>query len=176
MTEHIASLPEVASALRRFRAKCVFQPETGCVIWTGGKTAGRGNSALYGSFWFQDRRWFAHRWAACFIHGLDIEGKQVGHNCPHTPDEHPNTLCVEHVVGQTQIENLAEQMARGTGIAGQWLAQQAPEERRMWLLTELGYEVPPPTHDPTTLVDEIPFFEPPKWLNWRPYHGTDPFD
>lgn len=175
MTEHLGSLPEVAAALRRFRAKCVFQPETGCVIWTGATTAGRGNSATYGAFWF-GRKWYAHRWAAAFIHGLDITGKQVGHNCPHTPDEHPNTLCVQHVVGQTQTENLAEQMARGTGVAGQWLAQQDPAERRMWLLTELGYEEPPPTHDPATLADAIPFYDPPAWLKWKaPKYDEPPF-
>ena len=56
--------------LERFIAKCRFEPRTGCVRWIGGKTSGRGNTALYGSFWFEGRRWFAHRWAAAYIHGL----------------------------------------------------------------------------------------------------------
>ena len=95
-----ASVP----ALKRFINKTKFDPCTGCVLWTGGTTSGKGNSAVYGSFWYEGHRWFAHRWAAQFIHGLDIDGLQVAHVCPEGPDG----LCVHHVEGQTQLENLKE--------------------------------------------------------------------
>lgn len=147
-------------ALERFREKCRFDAITGCVLWIGGTTRGRGNSAVYGSFWDGGRRWYAHRWAAKHIHGVEIDGLQVGHCCPNTPDGHPNTLCVEHVIGQTQLENLVEQMARGTGVCAQ-----PPEVRKHWLLTERGYEEAPPVHDPLSIgPDDIPFFTPPAWL------------
>jgi hypothetical protein len=73
-------------ALERFAEKCRFDPATGCVLWIGGTTAGRGNSALYGSFWFEGSRWFTHRWSAIHIHGIDLGDNQAGHCCPHGPN------------------------------------------------------------------------------------------
>lgn len=148
--------------LERFVAKCQFDPRTGCVLWTGGTTQGRGNTAVYGSFWYDGRRWFAHRWAGVHIHGLDLDGVQAGHYCPHTPDGHPNTLCVQHVTGQTQAENLAEmheRRARGR------LVEQSADVRQYWLLVDRGYEQAPAQHDPAAFApDDIPFHEPPAWL------------
>lgn len=77
-------------ALARFAAKCRFDPVTGCVEWTGGTTSGKGSVCEYGSFWFEGRRWFAHRWAARFIHGLEIDGLDVDHECR-------NRLCQQHL-------------------------------------------------------------------------------
>lgn len=151
---------DVARALERFRTKCRFDPRTGCVIWEGGKTRGRGNTATYGSFWYDGRRWFAHRWSGVFIHGLDLDGKQAGHNCPFTPDGHPNTLCVQHVTGQTQAENLDEQRARGSGACG----LQPPDVRQLWLMVDHGYEPPPPITDPSLPHPVAPDFHPPEWL------------
>lgn len=64
-------------ALQRFASKCEFDPVTGCVIWRGGTTQGRGNTATYGSFWYEGRRWFAHRWAGVHIHGLLVNDLEV---------------------------------------------------------------------------------------------------
>lgn len=143
-------------ALARFAAKCRFEPTTGCVIWTGGKTRGRGNTATYGSFWYAGGRWFAHRWAGVHIHGLDLDGVQAGHCCPGGP----NSLCVQHVTGQTQAENLDEMHERRRRKV-----EQTATERQYWLLVDRGYEPPPEgqTIDP----DAIPFHTPPDWL--RPY-------
>lgn len=91
------------TVLERFAEKCRFDPRTGCVLWIGGTTAGRGNSARYGVFW-DGKRWAAHRWSAIHIHGLTLGEKQAGHTCPCGP----NTLCVQHLSGQTQLENLDE--------------------------------------------------------------------
>lgn len=135
-------------AMTRFRAKCRFEPETGCVVWTGGKTMGRGHHVPYGAFKFEGRRWFAHRWAARFIHGHDIDGLQVDHFCPHIPL--PNTLCVEHVRPLP-------------GDINRWLQT---ERRRAFIHMEVGlmsYEDvygPPPAGD----VPNIPYFSPPAWL------------
>ena len=79
--------------LDRFRAKCTFDPGTGCVLWTAGTTSGQGNNLRYGAFWYEGRRWFAHRWSAKYIHNLDIDDKQVDHCCPDVP----NALCVQHL-------------------------------------------------------------------------------
>lgn len=144
-------------ALARFAAKCRFDPATGCVLWVGGKTAGRGNSAEYGSFWADGRRHFAHRWSAKNIHGHDIDGLQVGHTCPHGP----NTLCVEHVEPQTQADNLAEQRARLGGVG----VSQSNAERQYWLFVSIGLE--PAPEPPRPDGDAVPFYAPPEWL--RPF-------
>lgn len=148
-------------ALSRFAAKCEFDPTTGCVMWTGGKTRGRGNTAQYGAFWYEGRRHFAHRWAAVHIHGHDLsDGLQVGHTCPGGP----RTLCVQHVEPQTQLDNLAEQWAR-LGPPALRSCRQSADERQFWLLVELGYEEPPPVASETP--GAIPFHAPPDWL--RPF-------
>ena len=140
-------------AFARFRARCAFDPFTGCVLWTGGRTRGRGNTAEYGSFWFGRRRWFAHRWAGVFIHGLDLSGVQAGHCCPHGA----NSLCVQHIAAQTQAENLAEL----NGRLATRRVEQTNAERQFWLLVERGYEPAPPGPPP---APDFPFYEPPDWL------------
>lgn len=143
--------------LDRFRAKCHFDATTGCVLWVGGTTAGRGKSALYGSFWdsTEKRRYFAHRWAAKHIHKLDIDGYTVDHCCPlwragGTEPLLPNTLCVQHVQRLSRVDNTL-------------LALQ----RRTWILTQKGYYEPPPMFDGLEAPPEyhaLPLHEPPAWL------------
>jgi len=86
--------------LERFLSKCRFDAISGCVIWCGGKTRGRGKNAWYGSFWFEGRRWTSHRWAAKFIHDLEIAGLDVDHKCC-------NTLCVHHLQAIPGLVNSA---------------------------------------------------------------------
>jgi hypothetical protein len=86
--------------LERFLSKCRFDPATGCVIWVGGKTRGRGKTARYGSFWYRGKRWTAHRWAAQHIHGLEIAGLDVDHKCG-------NTLCQAHLQAIPGLVNSA---------------------------------------------------------------------
>lgn len=93
----------VQDALSRFRTFCQFESETGCVVWTGARTKGRGHHVDYSAFWYNGRKWFGHRWAAQYIHGLDIEAFQVDHCCPHIPI--PNTLCVQHLQALTPRDN-----------------------------------------------------------------------
>ena len=141
------------TALERFAEKCRFDPTTGCVLWIGGTTAGRGNSARYGSFRYGDRAWYAHRWAAIYIHGLTLGTNQAGHCCPHGP----NTLCVQHVRGQTQLENLDEQNTRMKAKAAQ-----SASEKQFYLFISLGIEPTPPVQ--TVDPQAIPFYEPPAWF------------
>lgn len=152
--------PVVSRALARFAAKCRFEPDTGCVIWTGGTTSGQGCNTRYGAFWFEGRRWFAHRWSCLFIHGLDPGLDTVGHCCPHTFDGQPNSLCVQHVKPQTMAENVGE---RNTRVAAmRRLAQQDANIRLHWKLVQLGYE-PAPAHNPMVPIGQ-PRFGPPEWL------------
>lgn len=138
--------------LERFRRYCQFDPTTGCVLWVGAITKGRGKSAPYGSFWADGRRWFAHRWSAKNIHKLDIDGFTVDHCCdPHRAGGElllPNTLCVEHVAAETRVDNTLLMMAR-----------------RTWLLTQKGYYEPPPQFSELEAPPPaIPFHQPPAWL------------
>lgn len=155
--------PNYRPALERFAEKCRFDPTTGCVLWTGGTTAGRGNSARYGSFWFDGVRWYAHRWSAIYIKGFNLGNNQAGHCCPHGP----NTLCVEHVTGQTQLENLNELNSRRKAKA-----QQSSTDKQFWLFVALGIKqiAEPVEPDP----DAIPFYEPPEWFKpFMPKTETD---
>ena len=132
--------------MARFLAKCEFDATTGCVIWTGGRSAGRGHSVPYGSFW-DGRRWSAHRWAAKHIHGLHIDdpATQVDHNCPPYRAGGdwlaPNTLCVHHV--QVIPATLNREL--------------------QWIRVQVGLDPLPPVYvdDP----DAVPFHNPPDW--WR---------
>lgn len=144
------------SAFDRFVSYCKFEPDTGCVVWTGGQTKGRGHHVPYGSFWFEGARWFAHRWAAKHIHGLDIETLQVDHCCPGMA--RPNTLCVQHLQAITLRENRALQ-----------------DIRKKFIYLQVGLveydEVYGPPAQPEPL---IPFHEPPEWLPKRgPTHDPD---
>jgi hypothetical protein len=98
------------TALQRFAEKCRFDYATGCVLWTGATTAGQGNTTRYGAFWDEGRRVPAHRWAAVHIHGIDLGTDEAGHCCPNGP----NSLCVQHLEGQTKAVNVAERNTRSS--------------------------------------------------------------
>lgn len=79
------------TALERFVAKCCFRWQTGCVEWTGATSANRAGTQRTGVFRYERRTWKARRWAAVFIHGLELqEGQEVNVRCG-------NPLCVRHV-------------------------------------------------------------------------------
>lgn len=100
----------------------------------------------YGSFWYEGRRWLAHRWAAKFVHGLEIEGMDVDHCCPNITL--PNTLCVEHLAAETPARNRELQTMR-TFVHVQ--------------VGLLGYEeVFGLKYEPEDFP--IPFYDPPAWL------------
>lgn len=146
------------TALERFAEKCRFDAVTGCVLWTGSTSAGRGNTTRYGTFWADGRRVFAHRWAAVHIHGIELGSDEAGHCCPNGP----NSLCVQHLEGQTKAANIAE---RNTRVAK---ANQTSSTRQFFLFKQLGICEPDPEIE--TLkekLDTVPFHLPPAWL--RPF-------
>lgn len=125
-------------ALRRFAAKLEFDPcygldGTGCVLWTGGTTCGQGKHIRYGAFKFERRRWFAHRWAALYIHRQEIEGRQVDHGCNRA-------LCMNHLQAMPPEINRELQ----------------------WIRVQVGLEENPrPQFEEDTLA--IPFYVEPDW-------------
>lgn len=143
--------------MARFLAKCLFEPHTGCVVWIGGKSWGRGKNIRYGTFSYEGKPWLAHRWAAKHIHGFDIDGLQVDHCCPNIPI--PNTLCVAHLRPETGERNRHLQT----------------ERRRHFVHLQVGlldfFEVyaAAPAPDP----EAIPFYDPPSWLTIKgPIDGS----
>ena len=141
------------SALERFAEKCAFDPTTGCVMWIGGTTSGHGHNQPYGAFWYEGRRWFAHRWSAAFIHGLDITNQHVDHCCPSGP----TTLCVEHVRVTTPEENRYLQNVRKDHRCAQ-----NPATRQHWLFVTKGLEE---YHAPRREILDIPWYRAPEWFD-----------
>lgn len=147
------------SALDRFLRNCRFDAGTGCVLWTGGTTAGRGHSARYGAFWFEGARWAAHRWAAKFIHKFNIDGLQVSHCCEdHSHLIAPNTLCVQHVGPETAAVNRELQTRHLRAV------RQSLEQRRFWVHAQVGLVDPPPALPAHEAFTGVPFYEAPEWL------------
>lgn len=152
-------------ALERFAEKCRFDATTGCVLWTGATQAGQGNTVRYGAFWDEGRSVKAHRWAAVHIHGIELGTDDAGHCCPSGH----NSLCVQHLEGQTRAANVTE---RNTRVAK---ANQSAATRQFYLFKQLGILEPEP--DPETspaTPNVVPFYEPPEWL--RPFIKREEFD
>lgn len=152
------------TALQRFAEKCEFDPATGCVLWVGGTSGGQGNTTRYGVFW-DGGRVFAHRWAAIHIHGIELGSNEAGHNCPAGP----NSLCVQHLAGQTKTENVIERNERVARERRQ-KCQQDSLTRQAWLFVQLGINGEPEPESTNQKLEngfDIPFYEPPDWL--RPY-------
>lgn len=146
-----ASEEYLESALRRFLAKCEFDPFTGCVNWIGGKTKGRGKTRDYGTFWFAGKRWSAHRWAAKYIHGFNIDDLDVDHECC-------NTLCQRHLQPLPGDVNSAYYWIRlEKGVFGD--PEQANERESAQRASD----------------DAIPFHEPPDWLPKPSQDASCPF-
>ena len=101
----------IDAARHRFLTKCRFDPALGCVLWAGSIKKSRCGEGRTGTFWFEGRNWYARRWAAKFIHGLDIsDGREAMTLCR-------NDLCVRHLMTDFPVINT----------------------RQHWLLVNLGY-------------------------------------
>lgn len=136
-----------ATAIERFKSYCEFDALTGCVLWTGGRTKGQGGTTWYGCFKYEGKVWKAHRWAAKFIHGLQVDdAHDIHHCCPHGH----NSLCVEHLQSLTPMQHRDQH----------------------WLLTEMGAREPAPV-EPVNHADLIPWYEPPAWLGRRVMELSD---
>lgn len=91
-------------ALKRFIEKCDYDEQTGCVLWTGAAHHFRNGKDQYGGFSFEGKKWLAHRWAAIYIHEMNVIDMTVNHCCPTGP----NTKCVHHLEPMTLVENVME--------------------------------------------------------------------
>jgi hypothetical protein len=97
-------------SLKRFFDKLEVDPchghdGTACVLWTGAKTCGQGKTIKYGAMKYKGARWYVHRWAAFYIHGQEIAGLQVDHQCNRA-------LCVAHLQATTPEWNRELQWIR----------------------------------------------------------------
>lgn len=81
-----------ASDIARFLSYTVECPYTGCLIWAGAKSRGRGNTAWYGSFHMHPHSVRAHKFYAVAVLGL--RPNSALHHLDHTCT---NSLCVRHV-------------------------------------------------------------------------------
>lgn len=138
--------------MERFANKCAFDPATGCVMWVGTTTHGHGRNEPYGYFWFEGKMWLAHRWAAHYVHGFNIDELEVDHCCPVGP----STLCVQHIEPKPGEVNRALRHERTPRPAAQ-----AAETKRFWLFVHLGIEQ---HRQRPRAAGDVPFFVPPAWL------------
>jgi hypothetical protein len=125
-------------ALKRFFDKLEVDPchgfaGTACVLWTGGKSCGQGKTVKYGVLKYERQRWYAHRWAAKFIHGQEIDFKQVDHQCCRP-------LCMSHL----------------QSISPEW------NRELQWIRVQVGIEDNPrPSFEEDEFP--VPFFPEPAW-------------
>ena len=92
---------------QRFHDKYIVDPETGCWIWTGAKTANG-----YGRFRWEGRMQRAHRVAYAAANGDIPAGMQVDHIC-----NRPSCIRPDHLQLATPAENVRYAIERdGTHI------------------------------------------------------------
>lgn len=124
--------------LERFFRKLEVDPchgfeGTSCVLWTGAKTCGQGKHIKYGALKDHGKRWYAHRWAAYYIHRQEIDMLQVDHRCCRP-------LCVAHLQAMTPEWNRELQ----------------------WIRVQVGIDENPRSQfEPDETP--VPFYDPPEW-------------
>lgn len=87
--------------IARFLWLCDLDPATGCLIWQGARSRGRGNTAWYGTFATGNKSVRAHKFYAVAVLGLRPETGR--HHLDHTC---PNSLCVSHIECVPEFLNL----------------------------------------------------------------------
>jgi hypothetical protein len=121
---------------------------------------GKRDSCIYGRFKGQDGvNWLAHRWAAKFIHGLDlIDGNHIDHCCEVDGKPRPNTLCVQHVQSISSVVNLRLRWSRYWDY---WCDGDPDGPESELEENRVREDGPPP----------VPFFHEPNWLR-KPNKGN----
>lgn len=141
-----SSAAYLEAALQRFARKCIFDAGTGCVLWAGALHYGQGKNVPYGDFWFVNKAVRAHRFAAKYIHGIQLTlEEQIDHCCDDFGIlDKPETLCVQHLQPlpvETHRELTWVRRERGFGGEEDFKAR---------------FNTEPFSH--------VPFFNPPAWL------------
>ena len=110
----------------RFYSKSIRNDETGCLEWTGCK-----DKKGYGGFMYNGKKWLAHRFAYCLIHGFESipEGYQVMHKCH-------NRACIEgeHLKVGTNQDNQIDSR-NVSHVCGQKLSNEDISAIRCMLLS-----------------------------------------
>lgn len=95
-------LMPTAARIARFEAKTIPEPNTGCLLWTGGI-----NEHGYGVFWNGERLEKAHRFALRAA-GVEVPTDlDVRHTC-----DTPGCVEAQHLVVGTTLENVADMWLR----------------------------------------------------------------
>src|SRR5690348_16204270 len=95
---------ESNQALAKLRRRSVEDPETGCILWAGGKT-----TKGYGEVYFNGKLWRAHRLAATASLMLAPDSElYVLHRC-----DTPGCCRLDHLFVGTQGDNVRDCIAKG---------------------------------------------------------------
>ena len=95
-------------AKERFDEKTIWEPNTGCLLWTGAA-----NKLGYGSFsmGIERKRIGAHRAAWIIANGEPAPGQSVLHKC-----DTPSCVNTEHLYIGSASDNSRDMMSRGRGV------------------------------------------------------------
>jgi len=97
------------NAIKRFEDKIMYEPNTGCWIWTSAV-----NTWGYGQFCFNRKAHSAHRFSYKLYRGEIPNGLHVCHHCD-------NRLCVnpDHFFLGTALDNALDKVRKGRCSSGQ---------------------------------------------------------
>lgn len=123
-------MTSILSPEERFFDKIEMEPNSGCWLWTATQQSRGDGTKGYGQFTVRPKKWLAHRWAAKFLGGLDIDGKVVRHICE-------NNACVnpDHLTTGSQKENMQDawrsgRIARGANVGSSKITEDIVREIR----------------------------------------------
>lgn len=147
--------------IARFLSLC--EEQDGCLIWTGARSRGRGNTTWYGTFTAHGRSVRAHK-----FYGVSVLGLRPRTGVHHLDHTCCNSLCVRHVERVPEIVNL----------------------KLRWIRVQVGLEDPPEREKLIALRMEQfllergrQAFEPEdaehlwtKWVRPENEYRPDPFD